>query len=151
MQLRVNLIFFYPAAAHSSSNSSVVFPAFDRQIFQPINALKTLMKDNNIWFRTFICLSMSKGMLMAWLEALRKQKSEWGYIHVHTCILRVHMYYRLTLQVVHVYMYSVLWECTVSCYSIIFVEKIRPLFSAYIHSVFVVVCILCESTQTHTT
>ena len=73
---------FTLSAAHTSSNSSVVFPAFDRQIFQPINALKTLMKDNNIRFRTFICLSMSKGMLTAWLEALPKQKSEWGYMYL---------------------------------------------------------------------
>ena len=34
------------------------------------------MRDNNIKFRTFICLSMSKGLLTAWLEALPRQKSE---------------------------------------------------------------------------
>ena len=70
------LILSHSVTARSNSNSSLVFPAFDRQILQPIGALKTVMRDNNIRFRTFICLSMSKGMFTAWLEALPKQRSE---------------------------------------------------------------------------
>ncbi len=35
------------------------------------------MKDNNIKFRTFVCLAMSRGMLTGWLEALPKQTGQW--------------------------------------------------------------------------
>ncbi len=49
----------------------------EKQVFQPIAALKAQLRDNNVKFRTFLCLAMSKGMLTGWLEALPKQKSEW--------------------------------------------------------------------------
>ena len=61
------------STAQSSYASPLVFPAFDKQILQPIRAIKSL-NNNNIKFRTFICLAMSKGMLSDWLEALPKQK-----------------------------------------------------------------------------
>lgn len=48
----------------------------DKLIFQPIHTMRTTMKDNNVKFRTFVCLAMSKGMLTGWLEALPKQRSE---------------------------------------------------------------------------
>ena len=84
---------FLPTA-QSSYASPLVFPAFDKQILQPIRAIKTL-DNNNIKFRTFICLAMSKGMLSDWLEALPKQKGKivkfytrsQSFYHVLWCIL----------------------------------------------------------------
>ena len=70
---------FLPTA-QSSYASPLVFPAFDKQILQPIRAIKTL-DNNNIKFRTFICLAMSKGMLSDWLEALPKQKGKITLTH----------------------------------------------------------------------
>jgi len=61
------------STAQGNHESPLVFAAFDKQILQPIGSLKSL-KDNNMKFRTFVCLAMSKGMLCDWLEALPKQK-----------------------------------------------------------------------------
>jgi len=61
------------STAQGNHESPLVFAAFDKQILQPIGYLKSL-KDNNMKFRTFVCLAMSKGMLCDWLEALPKQK-----------------------------------------------------------------------------
>ncbi|XP_064387985.1 uncharacterized protein LOC135336189 isoform X2 [Halichondria panicea] len=59
----------------AQSNPSLVYPSFDKLVFQPINSLKTLMKDYNIKYRTFVCLAMSRGMLTGFLEALPKQNT----------------------------------------------------------------------------
>ncbi len=63
----------------AQSNPVLVYPSFDKLVFQPIYSLKTLMRDTNIKYRTFICLAMSRGLLTTFLEALPKQTSECVY------------------------------------------------------------------------
>ena len=73
----INTLILFPPA---QSNPSLVYPSFDKLVFQPINSLKMLMKDYNIKYRTFVCLAMSRGMLTGFLEALPKQTSEWACV-----------------------------------------------------------------------
>lgn len=75
--------------AQSNPSSPLVYPAFDKQIFQPINSLKTLMRDNNVKFRTFVCLAMSRGLLAGFLEALPTQTNTLKKFYYPNAFLRL--------------------------------------------------------------